>query len=230
MDPPPISITRNRVFEDVLRVVNRILGRMSMPDGEQPEILRKRMPPEDPPRAAGPEVGAFRQGTPFSQAALSRYLVGRALIESVGAALLIVAGLLVLLAVASSWLAHSTLLAVLLVLVALFVLLMRWAVLTVVRRLTGFGAGGGELNDRMRALVRDTRPDVLRELRRIGLPGRTATLPLLAARLLSRRRRADTLARLRRFEIERAVPPARLDELHLVVRGARPPEPGPTGR
>ena len=70
----------------------------------------------------------------------------------------------------------------------------------------------------MQALVDDTRADVLRELRRIGLPGRVLTLPLLGFRLLSRRRRRDTLDRLRTFQADRAVPKARLDELHLLLR------------
>ena len=75
---------------------------------------------------------------------------------------------------------------------------------------------------------------MLRELRRIGLPGRVWTLPLLAFRLFSSRRRQDTLARLRTFQVERAVPRARLDELHLVLREAYrsgvPPQPGTADR
>ena len=43
------------------------------------------------------------------------------------------------------------------------------------------------------------------------------TLPLLAVRLAGKRRK-DTFERLRAFEIDRAVPPARLDELHLLLR------------
>ena len=46
-----------------------------------------------------PEVGEFRPGSPFSQWALGRYLVGRALTESIGMSLLIVA--LVVFAVAA---------------------------------------------------------------------------------------------------------------------------------
>ena len=61
---------------------------------------------------------------------------------------------------------------------------------------------------------------MLAELRRIGLPGRVWTLPLLAVRLLGRRRRGETLERLRTFELERAVPRSRLDELHLLLRRA----------
>jgi hypothetical protein len=77
----------------------------------------------------------------------------------------------------------------------------------------------GRHEDRMNALVKATRGDVLRELRRLGLPGRSLTLPWLAVRLLGRRRNA-TLLRLRGFDIDRVVPPARVDELHLLWTGA----------
>jgi hypothetical protein len=59
---------------------------------------------------------------------------------------------------------------------------------------------------------------VLRELRRLGLPGRSWTLPLLAWRLIRSRHRQPTLDRLRGLDLARAVPPARLDELHLLLR------------
>jgi hypothetical protein len=178
-----------------------------------PDILRKREAPRDDP----PEVGEFRQGTVASQWALGRYLIGRAITESVGWALLLVGlGLLVLGLLAQIG-AHLTFLAVLLVVLAVGVLILRWALLGMVRRLTGFERFG-PLEDRMQALVDDTSSDVLRELRRIGLPGRLWTLPLLAFRFLGRARRKDTVARLRSFDTGRAVPKARLDELHLVVR------------
>lgn len=183
-----------------------------------PKILRK-PDPKTPPLGDAAEVGDFRQGSPLSQWALARYLVGRALTESVGNALLVVAVVLLVLAAVGEWVLNSTLLAVLLVIVAVGVLLMRWILLAVVRRLTGFGQFG-PLEQRMTALVDDTRADVLRELRRIGLPGRVLTLPLLAVRFLGHDRRADTVARLRAFETERAVPKARLDEMHLLLRQA----------
>jgi hypothetical protein len=69
-------------------------------------------------------------------------------------------------------------------------------------------------------LVRDTRRDVFAELRRIGLPSHQWTLPLLAARLIARRRRDETVARLRGFDIARVVPKARLDETVLLVQRA----------
>ena len=66
----------------------------------------------------------------------------------------------------------------------------------------------------------DTRKDVLRELRRIGLPGRTWSVPLLAMRLIRPSRNRQTVEALRGFQVERAVPAARLDELHLLVTAA----------
>jgi len=103
--------------------------------------------------------------------------------------------------------------------IALGVLLMRALMLAVLRRLTAAGQYG-PLEDRLRALVSDTRSDVLRELRRIGLPGHTWTLPLLGVRLFRSSRRQDTFDRLRTFQLDNAVPKARLDELHLLLRSA----------
>jgi hypothetical protein len=162
------------------------------------------------------DVGGFEQGNQFSRWALARYLVGRAIGESVGRSLLVVAVLAVALAVVSTWVLHVTFLAVLLVVFALVVLAV-WAVLrAVLRRLTAVRAYA-PVEQRLRALVSDTHRDVLRELRRIGLPGRTLTLPLLAIRLVGKRRK-QTLTRLRDFEVERAVPRARIDELHMLLR------------
>lgn len=183
-----------------------------------PDIFRKQPPPR-PDTSAEAEVGEFRQGSPLSRWGLARYLVGRAITESVGAALLVVAVVLLGLGALCQWVAHLTVLAVLLVLVAVGVLVLRWVMLAIIRRLTGFRRFG-PVEDRMTELVADTRSDVLRELRRIGLPGRTLTLPLLAFRLLGRDRRKTTIARLRTFELERVVPKARVDELFLLLRQA----------
>ena len=102
---------------------------------------------------------------------------------------------------------------------AVAVLLFRALLLGIVRRLTGF-RHYGPIEERMTALVADTRSDVLRELRRIGLPGRMWTLPLFVFRFLGRDRRRVTLERLLQFEVGRAVPQSRLDELHLLIRTA----------
>jgi hypothetical protein len=42
-------------------------------------------------------------------------------------------------------------------------------------------------------------------------------MPILAARLLGRRR-SEVIARLRGFDIDRVVPPARVDDMHLVIQ------------
>jgi hypothetical protein len=163
------------------------------------------------------DVGEFRRGSPFSQWALARYLVGRAIGESVGSTLLVVALAVLGLAAVCEWVLHSTLLAVLVAIFAIGVLLVRAVLRAVLRRLTEADRYG-QVETRLRALVADTRGDVLRELRRVGLPSRTITLPLLAFRLIGKRRK-QTLAKLREFDIDRAVPKARLDELHMLLSG-----------
>ena len=176
-------------------------------------------PSDDGSWLSADEVGEFRQGSPLSQWAFARYLVGRAIGESVGHTLLVVAVGLLALAAACQWGLHSTFLAVVVGILALMVLLVRTALRAILRRLTEADRYG-PIETRLRALVSDTRGDVLRELRRVGLPSHTVTLPLLAVRLLGKRRRA-TLERLRGFDIDRAVPKHRLDELHLLLRGDR---------
>ena len=175
------------------------------------------LPP--PPDRAQPEVGDFEQGTPGSRWALGRYLVGRALGDYVSRGLLIIALVIAALAALVYWLGPMWL-AVLIGVFALSVLLFRWLLSAVLRRFTGAHLFG-PAEQRMRALVADTRGDVRTELRRIGVPSRTFTLPLLALRLARRKRRQDTLDRLRRFDADRVVPAARLDELHMIVRQLR---------
>lgn len=167
---------------------------------------------------AGPQVGAFRQGTPSSRWALARYLVGQVIAESVSTTLFLVAGALLVLAVAAQVGLHVTVLAVLLALVAVLVLLVRWVLVTVLRRLTS-GQFYGPIGKRVLELIDDTHRDVFRELRRLGLPSHTITLPLLAFRLAGRHRK-QTLSRLRDFDVDRAVPAARVDELHLLLGSA----------
>jgi hypothetical protein len=174
-------------------------------------------PSQDPEWLSADDVGEFRQGSPLTQWALARYLVGRALGESIGHTLLVVALVILSLAAASELGLHSTFLAVVLTVLAVIVLLVRATLRAILRRLTEADRYG-PLETRMRALVADTRGDVRRELRRVGLPSHSITLPLLAFRLMGKRRTA-TLARLREFNIDRAVPRARLDELHLLLRG-----------
>lgn len=164
------------------------------------------------------EVGSFSQGTPFSRWALARYLVGRAIAKSVSDTLMALALLLLVLAAAIRFGLHVTWLAVIVVLLALGVLVLRWAVRALLARFTA-ATTYRPIEVKMRQLVHDTRSDVMAELRRLGLPCHTLTLPLLAVRL-SGRRRKDTMTRLRRFETERAVPAARLDEVHMLLQNA----------
>jgi hypothetical protein len=166
----------------------------------------------------GPDVGRFTQGTPISRWALARYLVGRSIGQSLSATLLVVALAVLGLAALLQWGAHQTFWAVLVALVALAILAMRALLRAVLRRLSAADQVA-PLEQRLRALVADTRADVLAELRRLGLPGRTWTLPLLAVRLLRPSRRRETLDRLRSFQVDRVVPAARIDELHLIIRG-----------
>jgi hypothetical protein len=167
--------------------------------------------------SADDDVGEFARGSPLSRWAFARYLVGRAIGESVGSTLLVVAALLLALAAVGQWVLHSTLLAVLLAVFGLGVLIIRAVLRAVLRRLTEADRYG-PVETRLRELVADTRGDVLRELRRAGLPSHTVTLPLLAFRLVGRRRK-ETLLRLRQFDVGRAVPKARLDELHMLLGG-----------
>jgi hypothetical protein len=174
-------------------------------------------PSDDAEWLSADEVGNFRPGSPLTQWALARYLVGRALGESVGHTLLAVALVVLAFAAGCEWGLHSTFLAVVLAVLAVMVLLVRAVLRGVLRRLTA-AERYGPIEARLRALVSDTRGDVLKELRRVGLPSHAVTLPLLAFRLIGKRRKA-TLVRLRQFEIDRAVPKARLDELHLLLGG-----------
>lgn len=164
------------------------------------------------------EVGSFEQGSQFSRWALARYLVGRAIGESVTRSLLLVAVVALGLAVVATWVLHIVFLAVLLAIFAVGVLFLTLALRAVLRRLTAVQRYS-PLEGRLRSLVTDTHRDVLRELRRIGLPGRTLTMPMLAVRLAGRRRK-ETLTRLRTFDVERAVPRSRIDELHMLLRTA----------
>ncbi len=163
------------------------------------------------------EVGDFRQGTESSRWALGNYLVGRVVLEYLGRWFTLVAVVLLALG-ALAWWQVSAWLGVPLVLVGFSVLGIRSLFVKLVGALTGAGRFG-PLEDRMMALVADTRGDVRRELRRVGLPSRAWTLPLLPIRLLGRRR-ATTVRRIRQIELERVVSKSRVDELHLLLRDA----------
>ena len=180
----------------------------AVPDGPNP----------DDPWVSADDVGTFEPGTPFSRWALARYIVGRVILERVSWSLLIVAGVLVVLAVAAGWGLDSIFLAVVLAVIAGFVLILR-AVLRAVLRSLMAAKSYGPLEERLSAIVDSARKGVLTELRRVGLPSRMLTLPLLAFRLIGKRRK-ETIARMREFDVDRAVPKAHRDELHMVLREA----------
>jgi hypothetical protein len=161
------------------------------------------------------DVGAFRPGTSGSRWALSRYLVGRAIGEQVATALLVVALAVIAIAV-GLYLVAPAWLAVMVGVIGLGLLLMRAAVGALIRRVTGVGRFGA-LEERVQGLVAETRGDVRRELRRLGLPSHTVTMPVLAVRLLGRRR-GEVIDRLRDFDIDRVVPAGRVDDVHLVMQ------------
>jgi hypothetical protein len=160
------------------------------------------------------DVGAFTQGSAASRWALGRYLLGRALAIQVSRALLVIAAVILGVAVAA-YFGHLLVLTVFIGLIAVAVLAARALLGAILRRVT-LGAQDPETERRLARLVADTRKDVAKELRRIGLPSRSLTMPLLGLRLAGRRR-GEVLARLRAFDVERVVPSGRLDELHLLL-------------
>ncbi len=192
-------------------------------DASEPEILPParvsfdKTAPGDTPPADGPdpEVGYFDQNNPLTAAMLARYLVGRAIAARLSAGLMVIALVIVALAVVV-WLLGPHWFAVLIGLVALVVLAFRALLMAILRRLTAVGRLGAA-EDKIRALVKETRGDLRRELRRLGLPSSVVGLPLLAWRLIGRRRK-ETLRKLGDFDVTRVVPAGRLSELAFVVR------------
>lgn len=182
------------------------------------------LPPSDdpfdrPPSSAGqwlppvePEVGAFRRGTGLSRVALGRYLVARAVAQAIDRSMHAIALTLVVISVLIFvfWIKW---IAVLIFIAALVVLAFRALFMALLRRLAG-PLGGAE--EKIRDLVSDSRGDLRRELKRIGLPGSTFGLPLVGFRLIGSRR-AKTLEQMRQFDVARVVPEARLDQLHLII-------------
>lgn len=162
-----------------------------------------------------PEIGRA-PSNPLTDAILARYLVGRAVASRVSVSLLAIA-LILLVGATALWEWGPRWLAVIAVLVAIVVAAFRVLVMAILRRVLAVGQLG-RAEDQVRALVADTGADLRRELRRIGLPGSVLGLPVLAGRLFSRRRRAETLSRLAQFDVGRVVPKGRRDELAFVVR------------
>lgn len=165
-------------------------------------------------------VGEFRQGNDLSQLVLRRYLLTRAIGESVvrtvhwfGVALLVLAGLV--------WWAGVTWLALLIGIAGLLVLAVRALLSAIQRRISGIDAMG-EIGPRVEQLVGQTRKGLRAELRRIGLPSAPWGPLLVGLRLLRPIKRVDTVAKLTRFDLSQVVPSSTLDELHLLLRRVPP--------
>lgn len=160
-----------------------------------------------------PEID--RPGTGRTALMLARYLVGRALAARVSMTLWLLAGVLLVGAVAL-WIVDVHWLAVVVAVLALIVVGVRALVMLALRKVMAVGRLGAA-EARITELVHDTGGDLRRELRRIGLPGSVLGMPLLVLRILGRRRR-DTFERMRQFDVANVVPRARRAELEFIVR------------
>jgi hypothetical protein len=189
-------------------------------DGPGSDYSRRGAGPASPfgPGETG-DVGDFRQGSAHVRWALSRYLLGRLIIARVSAGLLFTAFLIAVLGGLVYW-AGGRWLAVLIFLVALGVVVIRWVFVTVVRRLT-FDARFGPAERQLRRIIGAAGGDLRRELHRIGVPLSWWSFPLLLLRLMRSRSRRVLFERMRGFQLERAVPAGRVDELHMLIASAR---------
>lgn len=171
----------------------------------------------------GPVSGSLRfgfpaAGRPDSEAALRQYLLTRALGRSVLNTVQWSAIAIVLLAV-GSWLIGLKVLAVLIGIVAIFVLLLRSLLSAIGRRLSGADRLG-PVEPQVRRLVARTGRGLRRELRRAGLPGTPWAPLLILLRLMRPYRRRETAQALTRVDLNRVVPASQLDELHLLLQSA----------
>ncbi|MHA3703056.1 hypothetical protein ACXR2U_12835 [Jatrophihabitans sp. YIM 134969] len=161
------------------------------------------------------EVGEFRRGDAASRWALARYLVARTIGDGAVRALLGVAVLFAVLTVVLAVLSAPVVLTVLCALVALG-WFGGWRLARALwSRLSG-GPALAPVRHELDRLVGETRPDVRRELRRLGLPAH----PLAAfafARRLGGRRRSETTAKMREFDVDRVVPADRVDRVVLLL-------------
>jgi hypothetical protein len=155
-------------------------------------------------------------GRPDSEAALRQYLLTRALGRSVMSTVQWSAIAILLLA-AGCWLIGLKVLAVLIGIVALFVLLFRSLLSAIGRRLSGADRLG-PVEPQVRRLVARTGRGLRRELRRAGLPGTPWAPLLILLRLMRPYRRRQTAQALARVDLNRVVPASQLDELHLLLQ------------
>lgn len=165
------------------------------------------------------DVGEFRRGNAETSWALARYLVGRVILVKVSIGLLFTAALIAALGIAVYALGVEWL-GVLILLVALGFVVVRWVFATIVRRMTA-AAQFGPAEAQVKQLLGDTSGDLRRELRRVGLPSGWWSFPLLLLRLMRSKSRRKLFARMRTIELERIVPPSRVDQLHMAIDAAR---------
>ena len=166
------------------------------------------------------EVGDFRQGDPASRWALARYLVARTIGDGAVRAVLGVALVFAVLTVVLAFVSAPVVLTVLVGLVTLG-WFAGWRIARALwTRLTG-GPAFAPVRHDLDKLVGETRPDVRRELRRIGLPAHPLAAYAFAVRL-GGRRRAETTAKMREFDVERVVPAARVDQVYLLLERISP--------
>lgn len=180
---------------------------------------------DGPPRATifTGEVGDFRQGNPASRWALARYLVARTIGDNAIRAVLGVALVFAAITVVLAFVSAPVVLTVLvgLVTVGWFI---AWRIARALwSRLTG-GPALLPVRHDLDKLVGETRPDVRRELRRLGLPAHPLAAFAFAVRFAGRRR-AQTTARLREFDVDRVVPAARVDQVYLLLERVSPGQP-----
>lgn len=181
-------------------------------------------------------AGSFGSGTAFdlrgdlrfggpgrtdSEAGLRQYLLTRALGRSVLNTVQWSAIAILLLAV-GCWLGGLKVFAVLIGLVAVFVLVVRSLLSALGRRLSGADRLGAA-EPQVRRLVARTGRRLRRELRRVGLPGSPWAPLLIALRLLRPHRRQQTAMALARIDLSQVVPASQVDELHLLLQSGRPP-------
>jgi hypothetical protein len=186
-------------------------GRPGKSSGRNPDAAR----PVNDERVVT-EVGEFRQGNDASDWVLRRYLLTRALGTSIVRTVQWM-GVSIFLLAALVWVAGVTWLAVLIALVAIFVLLIRSLLGGIQRRMSGTDQLGPAAA-RIDGLVRQTRKGVHSELKRIGLPSAPWGPVLIGMRLIRPFKRVETVRRLSRFDLTKVVSPATLDELQLLLR------------
>ena len=165
---------------------------------------------------ASPQPEVQQAGTGVTALMLARYLVGRAVAAQVSVTLWALGGILLVLGVLVWFFVGPHWFAILMALFGLIVLGVRALVMLVLRKVMAVGRLG-EAEGRIAGLVHDTGGDLRRELRRIGLPGSVVGMPLLALRIMGRRR-AQTFERMRRFDVANVVPRSRRAELEFIVR------------